>query len=166
MQLASLSLFAGLLLLPVVAPQDPAKPPADALNPGKVDPALLQKMAWISGTWVLQDGKKTTEEHWRPLHGTTILGSSHSFDDERTHFFEHLRITATRGTIAYIAMPGGKPPTVFQLAKLEDGVMVFENDKHDQPQRIRYEKTAAGVTATISQMDGSKAESFVFKKKE
>lgn len=43
--------------------------------------------------------------------------------------------------------------------------MVFENDKHDHPQRIRYEKTAAGMTATISQLDGSKAARFVFRRK-
>lgn len=161
------------VLLPFLGAQDPVKkPPVTAgtssafdLTPGKVDPALLQRLAWISGTWLLQDGTKTTEEHWRPLQGSSILGSSHTYDADTTHFFEHLRITAMRGSIAYLAMPGGKPATAFLLSKLEDGVMEFTNEKHDHPQRIRYERTAEGVTATISQMDGSKAQSFVFRKK-
>ena len=150
--------------------QDPratptAKPAAPPVAEGKqVDPKVLQQLAWLSGTWLLKDGEKTTEEHWRPMQGTALLGSSHTFDARRTHFFEHLRITAMRGTIAYLAMPGGAAPTAFLLSKIEDGVVEFENGKHDHPQRIRYEKTAAGITATISQLDGSRAQSFVFKK--
>lgn len=172
MQTTLVSVLAAIALLPWAA-QDPKpapKPPvAGAIVPAdeakKWDPADLKKMEWLCGTWVIEQGGKTTEEHWRPLQGTTILGSSHSFDAAKTNFFEHLRITAMRGTIAYLAMPGGKPPTAFLLAKLEDGLMVFENPKHDAPQRITYQKTEAGITATVCQMDGSKAETFVFKKK-
>ena len=156
--------FASVFLLPLLfqepKPQDPA-PPA----PAKIDPAEMKKLAWLSGTWVMEKDGVTTEEHWRPLQGSTLLGSSHSFTAEKTVFFEHLRISAGRGTIAYVAMPGGKQPVVFPLAKIEDGVVVFENGKHDHPQRIRYERTEKGVTATISLLDGSRAESFVFTKK-
>jgi hypothetical protein len=167
--LAIVPLLAGLCLITPLT-QDPAKPTAPAvaaepLVPGKMDPALLKRLEWICGTWVLQDGKNTTEEHWRPLQGTTILGSSHTYDATRTHFFEHLRIAAMRGTIAYLALPGGAGGTAFTLTTLEDGLMVFENGKHDHPQRIRYERTKDGVTATISQLDGSRATSFVFKRK-
>jgi hypothetical protein len=160
--------FASLCLLPAPEgrlPQDPKPPAAFDLTPGKVDPALLKKLAWLSGTWVFESGGKVTEEHWRPLQGTTILGSSHTYDAEKTHFFEHLRITAMRGTIAYLAMPGGKPPTMFLLSKLDDSCMEFENEKHDHPQRIRYERTKDGITATISQLDGSRAQSFAFRSK-
>ena len=155
--------FAGLVMLPGV-PQEPQKPPAAAEK--KTDREAIEKLAWLCGTWVLQNGAKTTEEHWRPLQGTTLLGSSHTFDDTKTHFFEHLRIAAMRGTVAYIAMPGGaQKPTVFPMTKCEAGLVVFENPDHDHPQRIRYEKTADGVTATICQIDGTRSQSFVFKKK-
>jgi hypothetical protein len=147
------------------APAKPATVNADALVPGKMDAAVLKRLEWLCGTWVLQDGGKTTEEHWRPLQGTTILGTSHSFDAQKTHFFEHLRIELRRGTIAYVAMPGGAAPTTFPLVQADDRAVVFENGKHDHPQRIRYEKTDAGMTATISLLDGSKAASFVFTKK-
>ncbi|HEX6811808.1 MAG TPA: DUF6265 family protein [Planctomycetota bacterium] len=168
MTLLHLALFAGLLLLsgaPSGATQDPGKKPPAAAEQKKIDAAELQKLAWISGTWVLEEGGKTTEEHWRPLQGTTLLGSSHTYDGAKTHFFEHLRIAAMRGTIAYIAMPGGKAPTVFLATRLEEGLVEFEKPDHDHPQRIRYQKTEAGLTATISQLDGSRAQSFVFKQK-
>src|SRR5262245_22392703 len=162
MTLLHCALFAGLLLLPGF-PQEPQKPPA-AAEGKKSDRAELEKLAWLSGTWVVQNGGRTTEEHWRPLQGTMLLGSSHTFDDTKTHFFEHLRITATRGTIAYVAMPAGAKPTVFPMTRSEAGLVEFENPEHDHPQRIRYEKTADGLTATISQLDGSRAQSFAFKK--
>lgn len=164
MNLFQLACIAGLVLLPS-APQDPEKKPAEPVAATKIGAEALAKLAWLSGTWVLQEGEKTTEEHWRPLQGTTLLGTSHSYDKKRTHFFEFLRITTMKDTIAYVAMPGGAGATVFPAAKVEDGVVVFENGKHDHPQRIRYEKTAGGVTATISQLDGSRAQAYVFLKK-
>lgn len=154
------ALFAGAL-------QDPQKPtPPDELVVGKMDPALLKKMEWVCGTWVQQKGKTTIEEHWRPLQGTTILGTSHTFTAEKSSFFEFLRIAHRAGSISYVAMPGGAPPTLFRLVRLEDGLMVFENAEHDHPQRIRYERTKDGLTATISQLDGSRATAFEFKKKD
>ena len=165
MNAAAPALFALCSLAPL-APQDPVAPaPPAAKAPAKIDPSTLKQLEWLCGTWVLENGKATTEEHWRPLQGSTILGSSHTYTAERTQFFEHLRITAMRGTIAYVAMPGGAAPTVFPLRKLEQHAVEFANEKHDYPQSIRYEKTDAGVTATISMIDGTKAQQFVFAKK-
>jgi hypothetical protein len=160
--LAALVAVAAAVLLPLAQPQDPGQPRPVDLTPGQVDPKLLQRMAWLCGTWVRQEGGKTTEEHWRPVQGSTILGSSHTYDATRTHFFEHLRIMASRGGIAYVALPSGTKATAFLLTKLEDGVLEFENPDHDHPQRIRYEKTTTGMAATISQLDGSKLQRWAF----
>ncbi|MBL9079308.1 MAG: hypothetical protein JNL08_17535 [Planctomycetes bacterium] len=162
------TVLAAIAALPFAAPQDPPpQPPKPApadLTPGQVDAGLLQRLTWLCGTWVLQDGGTTTEEHWRPLQGNTILGSSHTFSATKTLAFEHLRITASRGAIAYIAQPGGGKGTAFLLRTLEDGRLVFENPEHDHPQRIRYEKTDDGLVATIEQLDGSKQQRFVFRR--
>lgn len=163
--------FTALALAPLLLFQDPPQPPPTPSPPPAPAPAPartpqdLRQLQWLCGTWTLRDGDRTTEEHWRPLQGSTLLGSSHTFGDDRTHFFEFLRIALTRGQIAYLAMPAGRPATTFLLTKLEDGVVEFENGRHDHPQRIRYERTAAGVTATISQLDGSRAQQFVFVRK-
>lgn len=167
MNLAPVAVLSLAALLPFTL-QDPDKKGQDPRSPpaAKFGPEALKKMEWLCGTWVLQDGKQTTEEHWRPLQGSTILGSSHTFDATTTHFFEHLRISLKNGSIEYIALAASaQQPTAFPLVQLDDGAMVFENGKHDHPQRIRYEKTAGGLTATISQLDGSRPQSFVFKKK-
>ena len=120
--------------------------------------ADLAKVSWLAGTWELKDGEKTTEEHWLPLAGTTMMGVSHTYGAKTTLFFEFLWITFQHGKIAYVAQPGGVKPTPFFAVKLGEKEAVFENEKHDHPQRIRYECTEGGVTATISLMDGSEGD--------
>ena len=156
MQFASLSLVATLLFLtPIAQDATPAKAPAFD----------LQQLAWLAGTWQIHDGEKITEEHWFPLKGSTMIGVSHTYDTKTSYFFEFLRIADQKGNISYIAQPGGRPPVAFLLKQLDDKQVVFENPKHDNPQRIRYERTGKGLTATVSMLDGSKAEVFVFERK-
>lgn len=131
--------------------------------PKPAAPIELAKLAWLCGTWGYAHAEVATEEHWRPLAGNTLLGTSHTFDKTRTRFFEFLRITEMNGKIAYIALPASADkPTVFLMTTGSDKEVVFENAKHDHPQRIRYEKTEKGITATISQLDGSRADTFEY----
>ncbi len=138
--------------------------PQDA-QPERVTSQDAPKLAWIVGTWERTHGNKTTIEHWLPHAGTTIMGMSHTHDSKRTHFFEFMRIATHGGRIAYIVQPGGDRPVLFRAVKVTEEEAVFENPQHDHPQRIRYEKTEKGMTATISLMDGSKATEFVFKRR-
>lgn len=162
MRRTALLLLLGLSTL--AAGQDPApeRGPAEAQRQAM---AQLRRLGWLQGTWVLQDGAVTTEEHWRPLQGTTMLGLSHAFDAERTRWFEFLRLGLGQDRVVYVAMPGGGAAVTFALTRLEDGMVEFENPAHDHPQRIRYEKTAPGLRATICQLDGSRATTFDFKPK-
>lgn len=123
---------------------------------------LLQQVDWLAGTWTLRSGEVTTEEHWEPANGSMLLGTSHTYTAARSLGFEFLRIVAKDGSLAYVAMPGGAPATVFPLVRSGPGFVVFENARHDHPQRIRYERTGPGFAATISQLDGSRAQTFVF----
>lgn len=155
-------LLLSLATVSLASTQDPTPKPAEPGPARAQAQAQLQQLGWLSGTWVMRDGTSTTEEHWRPLQGTTMLGTSHSFEAKRTHFFEFLRITLQKDQVVYVAMPGGGTATAFALTKLEPGLVEFENAAHDHPQRIRYQKTEAGVTATIGQLDGSRSMQFVF----
>ncbi len=125
----------------------------------------LSPLEWMGGTWVMEKGGKITEEHWRPIQGSFILGSSHTFDAKQSYFFEYLRIVSHQEKITYFAMPAGRNETAFEMARSDDRSVDFENPNHDYPQRIRYEKTDEGMTATISLLDGKRATKFEFKKK-
>ena len=146
----------GLVLL--VRPQGTGSEP--------VVPEDLAKLAWIAGAWELEEGETTTVEHWLPLAGSTMMGVSHTYDAETTRFFEFLRITTQHGKIAYVAQPGGGKPVPFLAVDVGDGSVVFENPQHDHPQRIRYERTEAGITATISMIDGTRAKAFAYRRRE
>ena len=139
--------------------------PQEAEGP-KVTSDDAPKLAWIVGTWAFQDGDKTVVEHWQPHAGTTFMGMSHTYSENRTHFFEFMRIATHGGRIAYIVQPGGDSPRLFRATKVTEGEAVFENPAHDYPQRIRYVKTDEGMTATISLMDGSRDKDFVFVRRE
>lgn len=148
---------AGLCLLLISSAQDAKQAPAHSFD--------VQNLAWLEGTWEIKDGEKVTEESWFPLKGSTMMGVSHTYDSKRTHFFEFLRIMVKRDLISYIPQPGGDPPVPFLMKELDHTVAVFENPEHDHPQRIVYERTDNGMTATISLLDGTRAKSFVFTRK-
>jgi hypothetical protein len=149
--------FAGLCLLFFGGARDAEKGPAQAFD--------ANKLAWLVGTWEIKEGDKITEETWFPLKGSTMMGVSHTYDSKRTHFFEFLRIMVKQDMINYIPQPGGDPPVAFQIMELDDNVAVWENPKHDHPQRICYERTEKGMTATLSLLDGTQSKSFVFTRK-
>jgi len=135
---------------------------AQKAEPRKAPVHDVQKLAWLAGTWVMREDEKTTEERWFPFEGSLMLGVSHTFDAKKTRFFEFLRIERDGDTITYIAQPKGAPPVAFALKELDDKHAVFENPKHDHPQRILYERTAKGLTATVSLLDGTQASQFTF----
>jgi len=138
--------------------------PQDA-EPSPVSSADAGKLAWMAGTWERKQGDRTTIEQWLPHAGTTMLGLSHTYGPGRTYFFEFLRIATHGGRISYIAQPGGDPPTLFRAVEVSEDDVVFENPAHDHPQRIHYARTDEGMIATISQMDGSRATEFVFRRR-
>lgn len=143
------------LALGIAAPH-----PAPREDPAR---AGLERISWIEGTWRLQEGERTILEHWLPLAGSTLMGLSHTYDDERSYFFEYLRIALVEGEVVYVAQPLGHPPVSFRAVELDGKVAVFEKPDHDHPQRIRYERTAEGLRATISMLDGTRAKSFEFR---
>jgi hypothetical protein len=128
----------------------------------RIVPEDLSKLAWIVGDWEMREDGTTTVEHWESPRGTTMLGLSHAYDEKKTFSFEFLRIAVQDGKIAYFAQPGGGKVVPFFATKLTEEEVVFENSSHDYPQRIRYEKKPAGLTATISLIDGSGATKYAY----
>jgi hypothetical protein len=95
-----------------------------------------------------------------------MLGVSRTINKSgKMSAFEYLRIVERNGGLVYIAQPGGRPPTEFTLTELSATRAVFENPRHDSPQRIVYELSAeGGLTASIGFMKGGKPQRFEFKR--
>jgi hypothetical protein len=149
-------------------PQDIALP-----TPVKA-PGGIGEVAWLAGAWV---GKRGTggaismEERWSPPLGGAMLAVSRTVSRDKMRAFEFLRIVERDGGLVYIAQPNGSAPTEFVLTELtpatEPGTKraVFENPRHDSPQRIVYELSGeGGLSASIGFGKGGKPQRFEFRR--
>jgi hypothetical protein len=72
--------------------------------------------------------------------GKTMLGMGRRVKAGKTIFYEFLKIRENSdGSIEYVALPSGQKETTFKLIRSEQKAFVFENPKHDFPQRVVYQ---------------------------
>jgi len=125
--------------------------------------AAMADMDWLTGAWVGVRGSSSIEERWSPPLGGAMLGVSRTVKDGSMVAFEYLRIVERGGGLVYVAQPGGNPATEFVLTDLSATRAVFENPRHDSPQRIVYELSDEGaLTASIGFAKGGRPQRFEF----
>ena len=106
----------------------------------------LARLAWLGGCWAAVGAEAGSGEQWLPLAGGTLLGVGRTVRGGRTVDFEFLQIRAAAdGRIAYIAQPGGRPPTQFLSTIVNEPEVVFENPQHDFPSRVIYRRGEGGT---------------------
>lgn len=129
-------------------------------------PAKIDELQWLAGAWVGTRGSAgttTIEERWSPPRGGAMLAVSRTVARERMSAFEFLRIVERDGGLVYFAQPGGRTATEFVLTELDGQRAVFENPRHDSPQRIVYELSSDGkLSASIGFAKGGKPQRFEF----
>ena len=131
--------------------------------------ATIEDIEWLAGDWVGVRGKSSIEERWTPALGGSMFGVSRTVrtESDRLTAFEYLRVAERDGGLVYVAQPGGRPPTSFLLTELSATRAVFENPRHDFPQRIVYELgDDGGLTASIGFGKGGKPQAFEFEREE
>jgi hypothetical protein len=130
--------------------------------------AAIGDLAWLAGAWVGTRGTNGTtsiEERWGPPLGGAMFAVSRTVRGERLSAFEFLRIVERDGGLVYVAQPGGIPPTEFVLTELGASRAVFENPRHDSPQRIVYELSAEGrLSASVGFARGGRPQRFDFER--
>ncbi|MDQ8755990.1 DUF6265 family protein [Sphingosinicella sp. LHD-64] len=128
-------------------------------------PASVGDLDWLSGRWETMEAGRWTEESWSAPRGGLLLGYSRSGRGETVREFEHLRIQAgADGVPVYWASPGGREAVAFRLVSATGTEAVFENPRHDFPQRIRYRRDGETLVATISAIDGANATSWTYRR--
>jgi len=96
-------------------------------------------LIWMSGCWEVNDNGVITTERWGKPSENLMIGSSQTVKKGKTVSFEFLRIVSDGHGRAYIAKPSSsQTETAFAFAKMGEKEIVFENLKHDFPQRIIY----------------------------
>ena len=100
------------------------------VTPGRVSAqaAPIERVAWLTGCWTQTNGTVLIEENWMAARGSVMLGVGRT----------------TRGdTLVYGALPSGQGYTEFRAATATGDKVVFENQKHDFPQRVGYQRVGA-----------------------
>jgi hypothetical protein len=142
----------------------PYRHPEDIPLPAPAEAAMAD-VAWLAGARVGTRGTASIEERWSPALGGAMLGVSRTVSGGAMVAFEYLRVVERGGGLVYVAQPGGAPPTEFVLTELGATRAVFENPRHDSPQRIAYELSAEGVlTASIGFAKGGNPQRFEFRR--
>jgi len=112
----------------------------------------LDRVRWLAGCWELRGQNRLTIEMWMPPAGGLMLGASRTVVGGTAREFEHLRIKAEGANLSYIALPSGQNETVFPAKQVSDTLIVFENLKHDFPQRIMYRRR--GADSIVARIEG------------
>lgn len=98
----------------------------------------IEALGWMSGCWEMNEAGKEVEEQWMTPSGQMMLGVGRTTSQGKTVFFEFLQIVQSDTGTYYVARPRGTNTTAFKLVKSTTNEAVFENLKHDFPQRIIY----------------------------
>lgn len=120
---------------------------ADAQSGASVDRA-----GWIAGCWARTTPTSTVEEQWMAPRGGTMLGISRTVVNGAVREYEFLRIFAAYDTLVYAATPSGQAYSEFRSISVGARDIVFENLKHDFPQRIGYK--AIGRDSIVAFIEG------------
>ncbi len=115
----------------------------------------LQKANWLIGNWEKKDSIGTLKELWQIKDDSTFIGQSYYIiNDKDTVHNEQIELMQDKEHLIYTATVKGEnnnEPIPYQMMKDEDSLLVFENPKHDFPQKIQYQlKKNKSLVATIS----------------
>ena len=115
----------------------------------------IQKANWLLGEWEKTDSLGTLKEIWTSQDDSTFVGESYYIQNKKdTLHKEQIELTQDSNHLIYKATVLGEnndAPVPFQMTKDADSLLVFENPKHDYPQKIQYKLLKNGsLIATIS----------------
>jgi hypothetical protein len=112
--------------------------------------ATIDRVKWLQGCWQTTRGEATIEEHWMAPRGGTMLGMGRTVRGGKIAEYELVLIKEQGAALAYEAHPSGQPSATFLSTTASDTSVVFENPKHDFPQRVGYQRDGSeGLQAWI-----------------
>lgn len=130
--------------------------------------AKIDDFAFAAGCWQATAGDATMEEQWSRPAGGVMLGTARVLSGGRTVFTEFVEVREKpEGLVMTVALGIGKPSTSFTRVAAAANEVVFENEAHDFPQRVRYRND--GKDALFARVEGTqkgeaKGEDFPYKR--
>ncbi|WP_310379261.1 DUF6265 family protein [Flavobacterium sp.] len=118
---------------------------------------------WLIGKWENKSESGNLEETWTKVNDSTFQGLSFYIKGKDTLHFESIVLQQNGEDLVYIPTVKGQnndKPVPFKLTASTDKQLVFENPKHDYPQKIIYNQiTNDSLVAEISGIQQGKPSS-------
>ena len=126
----------------------------------------LEKANWLIGEWQNNSTEGNATEVWKKKNDSTFVGNSYFVIGKDTVSSETISLEQNGNKLFYIPtvqdQNAGKP-VKFTLTSSTSNQLIFENPKHDFPQKISYTKiTNDSLMAEISGMMNGKQNSQKF----
>lgn len=121
----------------------------------------LEKAAWLLGSWKNSSDQGTMTETWTKDNADSYSAKTYFVIGKDTVFRELSRLEETGSNLQCVISIEGEndeKPVTFVMTKQSDNNLVFENPKHDFPNKITYQQKGDSVIAEISGMQKGKIE--------
>lgn len=114
----------------------------------------LSSIAFMSGCWTGASANGATiEEQYSEGADNLVIGMTRYVRGTRVVDFEFTTIERTDSSFVMTPRPKGVKSDAFPLKEVADGRAVWENLKHDFPQRIIYRRGADGTL--VARIEGN-----------
>lgn len=103
----------------------------------------LEKAKWFLGNWENVTKESVSKEIWIQKNDSTLFGESFTTVEKDTVFYEQMDLVERNDSLICtisVKNQNKEKPVSFYLTQSTDNKMVFENPKHDFPNKIEYNK--------------------------
>lgn len=102
----------------------------------------LRPLLWLEGTWVMEKPTGGLRlETWSPDGKNLLIGTGQRVAHGDTSLLEQISIYKSKGKVWYAPVVKDQnqgQAVAFRMVSQENNRFIFENEKHDFPQRIVY----------------------------
>jgi len=130
------------------------------------------RLSWMMGEWEMQTPEGVLVEAWQRTSDTVLEGQSFFISTKGdTPFQEKIQIDYKDNLLSYVPTVSNQnngQPVQFTEKSMTDSLIVFENLKHDFPQRILYRRISdTTILAAIEgvQKGQNRREEFAYRKR-
>lgn len=129
----------------------------------------IKTARWILGNWENNSADGNLSETWKKINDSTFQAQSYFIKEKDTLHFETITLKQKGEELTYNAAVKGQnddKPVAFKLTTATEKQLIFENPKHDYPQKISYTLiTPDSLVAKISGIQQGKPSSEQFSMK-
>jgi len=103
----------------------------------------LENAKWFLGNWENVTKESVSREIWTQKNDSTLVGESFTTVEKDTVFYEKMDLVQRNDSLICIISvrdQNKEKPVSFYMTKSTDSQIVFENPKHDFPNKIEYNK--------------------------